>query len=127
MGVDIGSDSAAVKAYTLDLTRRSISQAIDDNVAAPHTRKFVKIDVTNVFNPHMIPLSFNVHYRTLQGEERLLGTFSLFPPDNPGSFLVATQGQLKTGGAVIVSLIPLEQTDMPKELRIQLKRLTFIH
>ena len=127
MDVDTGPDSAVVNAYTLDLTNRSITQAIDDKVAAPHTRKFVKIDVSNVFNPYMIPLSFNVHYRTLQGEEHLLGTFSLFPPDNPGTFLVATQGHLKTGGAVIVSLVVLEQIDEKKKLRVQLKPLSFIH
>jgi hypothetical protein len=66
-----------------------------------------------------------VYYQATQGEKSLLGTFSLFPPDNPGKFIVATRSKLQNGGIVSVSLMPLEHVDEAAEIRVQLKRISF--
>jgi hypothetical protein len=112
--------------YTLDLVNRTAVQTVDQGITAPQAKKFVQIEVTDVFNPQRIPLTFNVHYQATHGEKSLLGTFSLFPPDNPGTFIVATRGKLQSGGLIIVSLEPLEQVDEAAEIRVQLKRISFI-
>jgi hypothetical protein len=112
--------------YALDLVNRTAVRTVDQGITAPQAKKFVQIEVTDVFNPQRIPLTFNVHYQATHGEKSLLGTFSLFPPDNPGTFIVATRGKLQSGGLILVSLEPLEQVDEAAEIRVQLKRISFI-
>lgn len=115
-----------VNGYELNLaTTRTVVQTIGSEVA-PQTKKFVQIEVTEVVNLRKIPLSFSVHYQSVQGERVFLGTFSLFPPDNPGNFIVATQGKLRTGGMIIVSMIPLEEVRDPEAIQVRLKRISFI-
>lgn len=50
-----------------------------------------------------------------------------FPPDNPGNFIVATQGKLQTGGTIIVSLILLEEVHALQAIRIRLMRISFFY
>ena len=109
------------KEYALDLTTRSAVQSIDPETVEPQTKKFVQITVTDVINPRKIPLSFEVHYQPVQGEKLFLGTFALFPPDNPGNFIIATQGKLQTGGVIIVSFMPLEESPDLSDLRVRLR------
>jgi hypothetical protein len=111
--------------YRLDPSRRVVVQTIGEEVEAPQVKKYVQVEVMQVFNPHRIPLSFNVHYQSRHGAKSLLGTFSLFPPDNPGTFIVATGGKLQAGGKVIVSLVPLEPVYDQQKLSVLLKRFTF--
>lgn len=108
------------KEYELDLTTLSVVHSIDPGIAAPQTKKFVQIEVTKVMNPKKVPLSFTVHYQPVEGEKIFLGTFSLFPPDNPGNFLIATQGKLQRGGVLIVSLMPSEEWHDLNKLRVEL-------
>ncbi len=122
----LATASANAGGYTLDGVTRSAVQTIDPEVTAPQTKKFVQINVAEVINPQRIPLSFEVHYRNVQGEKIFLGTFSLFPPDNPGTFIVATGGRLQTGGTVIVSLIPLQEINVQSEVQVCLKRIAFV-
>jgi hypothetical protein len=118
--------SIIANGYELNLaTTRTVVQTIGSEVA-PQTKKFVQIEVTEVINLQKIPLSFSVHYQSVQGERILLGTFSLFPPDNPGNFIVATQGKLRIGGMIIVSMIPLEEVRDPEAIQVRLKRISFI-
>jgi hypothetical protein len=112
--------------YTLDLANRTAVRTVDQEITAPQAKKFVQIEVTEAFNPQRIPLIFNVHYQPPHGEKSLLGTFGLFPPDNPGTFIVATRGKLQSGGLIIVSLVPLEQVDEEAEIRVQVKRISLI-
>jgi hypothetical protein len=112
--------------YTLDLVNRTAVRTVDQEITAPQAKKFVQIEVTDVFNPQRIPLTFNVYYQATHGEKSLLGTFSLFPPDNPGTFIVATRGKLQSGGQIIVSLTPLGQVDEEAEIQVHLKRISFI-
>lgn len=119
-------DASAADGYTLDLAQRAAIKTIGADVANAPAMKFVQIEVAQVINPAKLPLSFNVYYQPAQGDKILLGTFSLFPPDNPGTFIVATNGNLQNGGVVIVSLTPLQKIDEKAELRVQIKRIAFV-
>ena len=121
-----GTGSSLATGYSLDLTNRTGVMTISQEVTTPQAIKFVQIEVAKVFNPQKIPLSFSVHYQPVHGEKSLLGTFSLFPPDNPGTFIVATRGELQSGGMVIVSLVPLEHVGEKAEIQVQLKRISFM-
>jgi hypothetical protein len=133
-GAGVGSNAQAgaytsamdSQGYELTLASRSVAQQIDPGIASPHAVKFVQFEVADVINPDKIPLAFYVHYRPLRGEESFLGTFSLFPPDNPGKFIVATQGRLEPGGTIVVSLTPLEESRGQNGVRVRLKRISFI-
>jgi hypothetical protein len=67
-----------------------------------------------------------VHYQPIKGEKSFLGIFSLFPPNNPGTFIIATQGKLETGGIIIVSLNLLQEPRDLNEIRVLLKRISLI-
>ena len=118
--------SAITPGYTLDLANRTAVWAADQEIPRQQAKKFVQIEVTKVFNPQSIPLTFHVHYQATNGEKSLLGTFSLFPPDNPGTFIVATRSKLQSGGRIIVSLVPLEQVDEQSEIRVQVRGISLI-
>ena len=126
MGDNEVSGSSNATGYLLDLANRTRAKTIGQEVATPQAMKFVHVEVAEVFNPRKIPISFSVHYQSPGGEKYLLGTFSLFPPDNPGRFIVATRGKLRRGGMIIVSLVPLADVDEAAKLRVWLKPLSFI-
>ena len=112
--------------YELTLASRSVAQQIDPVIASPQAVKFLQFEVADVNNPGKVPLAFTVHYRPVRGEQSLLGIFSLFPPDNPGRFIIATQGKLEMGGTIVVALTPLEESEDPKGIRVRLKRISFL-
>ena len=112
--------------YELRLANPIAQQAVELDQNTLQGKKFVQIEVTHVSNPQRIPLSFAVHFQSAQGEAIYLGSFSLFPPDNPGTFIVSTQGKLKAGGAVTVTLVPLQRVGSAPEIRVQIKRLSFL-
>ena len=113
--------------YELDSTTREIAQTIDSEVAEPQHKKFVKIEVVTVVNPWNIPLSFEVHYQPVKGKPFLLGTFSLFPPDNPGDFIIATKGKLETGGVIIVSVMPLTKSKDLPDIHVRIKPISLLN
>jgi hypothetical protein len=67
-------------------------------------RKFVVVQIAKVENPREVPLTFAVSFRPAAGHEQTLGTFSLYPADHPGRFLVATQGKVAPGGAIALRI-----------------------
>lgn len=114
------------KGYQLDSATREVAQTIDAEIAEPQHKKFVKIEVVTVVNPRKIPFSFEVHYQPVKGKPFLLGTFSLFPPDNPGDFIIATKGKLETGGVIIVSLMPLTKSEDLSDIHVRIKPISFL-
>jgi hypothetical protein len=100
----------------------TVSQAIAHDAGSPETFKFVEIEVVKVVNPMRHPVRFEVFYEVGDAKE-LLGTFSLFPADNPGKFIVPTQGKLKSEGKLILSFILPEDAAKDDELRIDVKAL----
>ena len=123
---DTDTSTMNSQGYELTLASRSVAQQIDPGIASPQAVKFLQFEVADVNNPGKVPLAFTVHYRPVRGEQSLLGIFSLFPPDNPGRFIIATQGKLETGGTIVVALTPLEESEDPKGIRVRLKRISFL-
>jgi hypothetical protein len=66
--------------------------------------KFVEVKLGKIVNPSRSALTFKVHYQNDQ-RQTYLGSFSPFPADQPGTFLVATQGQVNNGGAIVLTLV----------------------
>jgi hypothetical protein len=94
--------------FSLDLQNPEIKQKIvagDD----PAKARFVQIEVVKITNPRKRPAQFEVRYQPDAGEKILLGSFSLYPPDNPGKFIVPTQGKVKAEGMLILSLVKSDQ------------------
>jgi hypothetical protein len=66
--------------------------------------RYVKIKISQVTNPEMQYLAFDVFFRTDQKKKILLGSFSLFPANNPGEFVVATRGIIIGEGQLLISM-----------------------
>lgn len=115
-----------LKEYELTLSSPTLEQSIGQDLAAPSLKKFVQIEVTKISNPQLIPLSFTVNFQPIDGEQVYLGSFSLYPPDNPGKFIVATRGILATDGSVSVTLMPLQRIIEKQEIHVWVKPLEFL-
>lgn len=111
------------ESFSLDLANRSVTKPIE--LADPASAKLVEIDISEVENPKKIRLTFEVHLQPGSGEKVELGTFALFPPDNPGRFLVATGGRLRSGGAVVLSMVPLDEVGQQDRVRVTVRSISF--
>ena len=111
--------------YRLDLASRTVTHAIGPELADAASQKLVQVEVAAVVNPKRIPLAFDVHYQPDKGERVLLGTFALFPPDNPGRFIVPTSGRLRGGGSVVLSMKTLQEPGAGDEVRVEVKGICF--
>jgi hypothetical protein len=93
----------------LDLAHPHVSQRIDtDNPAA---FDFIRVTVAQVDNPKRVGLIFDVAFTPDGGAPVQLGGFSLFPSDNPGSFIVSTRHLVNSPGFVVVSLHTATRVD----------------
>lgn len=111
--------------YYLDLNKPQIEQSIEAGDREVERSKFVQVEVSEVNNPQKYPVKFEVSYQPKDQEKILLGSFSLFPPNNPGKFIVATQGKVKGEGKIILSLVTSEQAKAADTLRVGVKRIRF--
>jgi len=112
--------------YYLDTTNPSITQPIESRNASLEECKFVQIEVTEVRNPKKYSLTFQVYFQSKSKEKVYLGSFSLYPPDNPGRFIVATQGKLKDQGAIIVSMVTPDKVDPGDTVRVAVKKVKLL-
>jgi hypothetical protein len=110
--------------YILGPDNTSISQPIDPKLSEPQKYKFLEIEITKLINPKKHPVIFEVHYQVEKRDKIFLGTFGLFPNDNPGKFIVATQGKLTTGGKLILTLI-LPEKIANDQLQVTVKKISF--
>jgi hypothetical protein len=88
--------------------------------------KFLQVEVTEVINPHKYPLIFELYYQVPNNEKILLGSFSLYPADNPGKFIVPTQRKLQKAGWLTLSLVTPENASFNDTLRITTTKMKFI-
>jgi|ERR1044071_9236886 hypothetical protein len=113
------------KSWSLTSTRTNIAQKIGPELAEPQKQKFVQIELVSIVNPRKEPLLFEVYFQPENGDRSLLGTFSPYPPDNPGKFIVPTKGRLETGGSVVLSMILPGSTASKDSVKVEVKRLTY--
>lgn len=115
------------KLYYLDLKKPSIVQPIDAKSEGIERYKFVQVEVAEVVNPKKHPVAFQVHYQTSTNERIYLGSFGLYPSDNPGKFIVATQGKLRNEGAIVLSLVIPDKVDATETLKVGVKKLKLVN
>ena len=111
--------------YYLALDKPEIEQAIESSDLV--TAKFVQVEITEVTNPQNRPARFEVFYQPKEGERVLLGSFSLYPPNNPGHFIVPTQGKVKPEGKIILSLAKPEDAVAGDVVRVGVRKLKFVN
>lgn len=109
--------------YYLDLNKPQIEQSLEPGDREVERSKFVQVEVTEVNNPQKYPVKFEVSFQPKDQEKIFLGSFSLFPPTNPGKFIVATQGKVKGEGKIILSLMTSEQAKATDTLKVGVKRI----
>lgn len=111
--------------FRFDNINRTASQPIDPDMPAPGKFKFLEIEVINVVNPDKVHVQFEVIYQVDKDDQIFLGTFGLFPPDNPGRFIVSTQGKLQSRGELVLSLVSPNEAPSDSTLKITVKRIQF--
>jgi hypothetical protein len=113
--------------YYLDIKKPSIVQPLDPrNMEQGRVYKFVQVEVAKVINPKKYPLTFQVHYQLSSDVKTYLGSFSLYPSDNPGKFIVATQGKLKNEGAIVLSLVIPDNVGTADTIKVAVKKIKFL-
>jgi hypothetical protein len=110
----------------LDARSPAFSQPIEGEKPGPAQSRFVEVRVVEVVNPDKVPLTFEVWYKASAEAKVFLGGFSLYPADNPGRFIVATQGKVKDEGAIVLSLIIPDTAPNRGRIRVAVKRLTLL-
>src|SRR5262250_359239 len=91
--------------YHLDLSKTSVTQPIESGDKVEEGNKFVQVEITELVNPKKYAIRFSVDYQPNSGAKIHLGDFSPYPADNPGKFIVPTQGKLKNEGAIVLSMV----------------------
>ena len=89
--------------YHFDVHHTAVAQRFDPSLA-PASFAHVQVEVKHVVNPSLHPLSFDVFFQPAGRDKFMLGTFSLYPANNPGKFIVPAQGKVKGDGSLILSL-----------------------
>jgi hypothetical protein len=125
MAEEKSSAAKSEPSFSLDLANRSVTRPIGPGLADPASVKFVEVDIADVVNPRRVRLTFEVHYQRGNGEKLLLGSFALFPPDHPGKFIVATEGRLRSGGAIVLSMVVLDEVGPQDKVRATVRRISF--
>jgi len=110
--------------FTFTTKSRIARQNLPSDLRSPQDYKFVEVVVVDVVNPKQHAVRFEVHYRPPNEGAIFLGTFSLFPADNPGTFIVPTQGKLRSEGELILSLVLPEDFPASDAVRITTKKMT---
>lgn len=121
----VNSGANSGKMFYLNVKNKSVSQPLSRDMPSPERYKFVEVEVVKVVNPNDHPIAFEVHYDTGNGEKIFLGTFSLYPSENPGRFIVPTHGKLKNEGRLILSLSIPEDAEKDDKIEITVKEMTF--
>src|SRR5262249_33953493 len=112
--------------YHLDQNKTSIVQRIESKDRLDEGCKFVQVEVVKVVNPKRYALTFKVRYRSSEGNETPLGSFSLYPADNPGKFIVPAQGKVRNQGAIVLSMVIEDKMDPKDTIEVAVKRITFL-
>ena len=121
------NDKSDQAVFSLDLQHPEITQKIVPDDGDPAKARFVQVEVIKATNPQKRPAQFEVYYQPNDGEKILLGGFSLYPPDNPGKFIVPTQGRVKAEGKLILSLVKSDQVVAGDVVKIDVRPMKFVN
>jgi hypothetical protein len=121
----VTANGAIESPLRLDLSERTLVYPVDASMLGSTPPKFVQVEIERVINPRLVRIVFELSYRAEAGAETLLGSFGLFPPDKAGTYIVATRGLVHDGGAVVLSMNPLDAVDSGDRVQVDLKAITF--
>ena len=113
------------KLYYLDLNTPEIVQPIEPRDWVVEKPKFVQVEVVEVVNPKRHPISFQVYYRSPNANV-YLGSFGLFPADNPGKFIVATQNKVKSEGVLALHFVRPANAEANDTVRVGVRRIKLV-
>ena len=116
----------AATLFFLDAQHPTLVQAIRPSDRAADY-KFVEVEVIEVQNPKGHAATFKVEYQTKAGAKVFLGSFSLYPSDHPGKFIVATQAKVGNDGAIVLSLIVPDDFKSGEVLRAGVRKIKFVN
>ena len=85
--------------------------------------KFVEVRIEHIENPSLAALSFAVAYQAHKGETIALGSFSPYPPDRPGTFIVPTQTKVRANGSILVAI---ERPDRQAHIRVDIAEIALV-
>jgi hypothetical protein len=77
-------------------------------------------------NPKKYALTFEVHYQPNPSEKVYLGSFSLYPSDNPGKFIVATQGKVKNQGVIVLTMVTPDKVETGDQVKVGVRKIRFL-
>jgi hypothetical protein len=122
-----GSDaSGSGPLHVIDLAHPSFAQPVEVSDSDAALPDFVQVRIVQVVNPRRIGVLFEVTFVPDSGSPVRLGSFSLFPPDNPGRFIVATQHRVRSAGSIVVSLRTVQPVDASTPLAIGIGSIALI-
>ena len=99
-----GCTSPMDSTFVLDIEQSSISIEVD-RYGFTESNQFIEIEIVEVKNPDNYPVTFEVHKKGANQAKPQLGTFSLYPNDNPGKFIVAVGENIGNGDQLIIKLV----------------------
>ena len=111
--------------YYLNIRNPNLTQPVG-SAGEVERAKFVQVEVVRVLNPRRRALTFQVHYQPRGGARIYLGSFSLYPADNPGKFIVPTQGKVKDDGAIVLSMLILDKLNADDAVEVAVKAIRFV-
>ncbi len=120
-------DQSDQAVFSLNLQNPEIMQKILPDDGDPTKARFVQVEVIKITNPQKRPAEFQVRYQPIAGEKILLGGFSLYPPDNPGKFIVPTQGKVKAEGTLILSLVKSDRVVAGDVVEVTVRPMKFVN
>ena len=106
----------------LDVDSTTLTEPVDPGNAKSGETKFVAVQVAEVVNPANAGLSFEVYFEPAGAPRVRLGTFSLFPANNPGTFIVPTQGKVDRKGTLIVAMLVTDPVPAGVPLKVAIGR-----
>jgi hypothetical protein len=118
------SSKSDATVFYLSSAKRSIAQPVEPNEVSG--ARFVQVEVTEVVNRKKIPLSFEVRYQAKDDTRIYLGSFALYPADNPGKFIVATQGKVKGDGAIVLTLVISEKVYAEDVVKVGIRKIRLV-
>ena len=90
---------AAARSFVLS-RQQSSARLFEQSELPPGGRHFLEFVVTDVLNPARQAAIFNVVSIQPTGDEDIVGSFALFPPDNPGRFTVLLDERVESVAAI---------------------------
>ena len=120
------SNPAASTSVVITATSPQFKISLSDLQADP-SKKFVYVRIAKVINPDKISLGFAVHYQPNDCKSIYLGNFALFPADNPGEFIVPTQGKVQQTGSISITMEMPESTKPLALVQVEIAEIRFVN